>query len=154
MAAGAAEEVRSRVLDAHVRLRLRSAELASEALLIARGAKRHDVRVRALVAELWSTVEQADQLEDRELVPLLAHADAWGPARVEQLRERHARHERDLSALADQLAVDLSADEVVERIDCVLTSLLEDLDDEEATSLEPDVLDPEVPVVVGEQTDG
>jgi hypothetical protein len=153
MAAGATEEVRTHVLTAHARLRARSAELASEALRIAHGATDHDVLVRCLVVELWANVEATDQLEKRELFPLLAKADAWGSARVERLRERHARHERDVCTLAVQLGEELPAREAVVRIDGVLRTLLSDLDDEEATSLEPELLDPEDPVI-GDQTTG
>src|SRR4051794_12611301 len=83
MAIGPAEEVRAHVLTAHGQLRARSAELACEALRIARGATQHDLRVRGLVVELWTIVEATDEFEERELVPLLANADAWGAARVE-----------------------------------------------------------------------
>ncbi len=142
------------VLSAHCQLRERSAELAREALRIARAPNAHDLRIRALVFQLWSVVEETDQLECRELVPLLANADAWGPARVDKLHECHARHEREMSALANELSATETARDALERIDRVLTSLLRDLDDEEATSLETDLLCADGPVIVTEQTSG
>jgi hypothetical protein len=149
-----AEEVRTHVLSAHEQLRQRSAELAREALRVARGANGRDLRVRALVYQLWSVVQETDQLECRELIPLLANADAWGAARVDKLHECHARHEREICALADELGAIETARAALERIDCVLTSLLHDLDDEEATSLETDLLRQDGPVIVTEQTSG
>jgi hypothetical protein len=154
MATALAEEVRTHVLCAHGQLRARSAELACEVLRVVRGTGAHDKRIRGLVFELWSIVEETDQLERRELFPLLENADAWGSARVDKLHECHARHEREMSALANELGAIQTARNAVERIDMVLTALLNDLDDEEATSLEMDLLSPDGPVVVSEQTSG
>jgi len=149
-----AEEVRTHVLSAHGQLRARSAELACEALRVARGVNERDLRIRALVFQLWSIVEETDQLERRELFPLLENADAWGAARVDKLHECHARHEREMSALADDLGALRTARDAIDRIEAVLASLLNDLDDEEATSLATDLLSPDGPVVVSEQTSG
>ena len=149
-----AEVVRAHVLSAHAQLRAHSAELASDALRIARSAIEPDTRIRALVFQLWSVVEETDQLERRELFPLLENADAWGPARVAKLDERHTRHQRELSALADELGERRNTCDLAQRVDAVLRSLLSDLDDEEATSLEPDLLASDGPVVVCEQTSG
>jgi hypothetical protein len=146
------EEVRVHVLDAHARLRARAAELALNALATVREKGHRDVP--ALVAELAAAVEECDELEERELVPLLIEADPWGPARIEKLRESHARHLGALRSLADELAD--GVDEPlrhVERIEEVVRLLLVDLDEEERLSLEPDVLGRDDPIVVG-QTSG
>jgi hypothetical protein len=133
------QEIRDHVLRAHALLRARSAELASNALRIARGVEEH--HVRRLVVDLWSIVAETDDLEERELVPLLVRADAWGTARVERLRERHVRHERELGAIADELSADVSVATVITQIESAIANLLEDLEDEEAISLEPGLLD-------------
>jgi hypothetical protein len=139
-------------LIAHARLRARAAELAVNALASVRDKAHRDVP--ALVAELASAVEECDDLEERELVPLVAQADPWGSARAEKIRECHARHLTSLRCLADELAGGVEdPHRHVERIEEVVRSLLDDLDEEERLSLEPDLLENDDPIVVG-QTSG
>lgn len=143
------EEVRAHVLAEHTRLREASARLAQGALPTAR--KVGHAALRRLVAELRTVALEHAALEERELVPLLLEADAWGSVRVEQLRDRHHRVLRALEAFANELAEGKhGACDLVARIVEVIDPLFHDMEEEEAT------IDGQVrgSTVVVDQTDG
>jgi len=145
------DEVKAHVYREHARLRSRSAELARAALVGAR--TKHRIEVRALVDELRTALEEHDALETRELVPLLVHADAWGPERVERLRGCHAAHLRAVRTLSDELGEDSATFvALVERVEMVVSGLLTDLDDEEATYLDAHSLGIDLPIFVEQET--
>ena len=143
------ETIRRHVLGAHARLRDRSALLTRDALESARESG----HLRGLIVELFAILGECDVLEERELVPLLSDVDAWGPARVERLRECHARHKNALAVLARELVCGppVPAD-VVERFEQIIGALLQDLDEEEVELREAEELE-DLPVV-SEQTSG
>lgn len=79
----------SHLAEEQARVRALVAELVRDALQTG-----HKVRYRVLrerLTTLREAVEHAIVVEEEELVPMLSCADAWGNARVDRVRERHAR---------------------------------------------------------------
>jgi len=56
------------------------------------------------LADLRAAVERAVELEERELVPVVLEADAWGPVRVERLHDLHARILDDVDHFGQDVA--------------------------------------------------
>ena len=134
-------EVRDRVLHDHAGLRRRVDEIERLAKDVIENERRHIGGLRARAEELLSTLAEHMRWEDRYLAPALEDTDAWGPERVERF---HADHREQREFLAD----------VMERLQdqrqppvALAASLLDlvghlrrDMEDEEGTFLDPDVL--------------
>jgi iron-sulfur cluster repair protein YtfE (RIC family) len=134
-------EVRSRVLADHSALRLRLSSLAdlSRDALEGAGARREDLRAAAL--NLLESLAEHMYWEDRYLAPALRRADAWGEERASQLAEDH----REQRALLEYLVRGLEDRErpsllLARNLGDLVQLLLDDMDSEEASLLDPRVL--------------
>jgi hemerythrin-like domain-containing protein len=142
------EQAEFDTLQEHARLRARLDQLVAEALPSA--SKVGHAALRQVVDELRSAIEEHLSLDERELVPLLQDSDAWGPVRVEELRERHAYILRALDAFADDIAQGKHGCDLLEKLAAVVTPLLRDMADEESAMLAYD----ESSAPIADQTSG
>jgi ABC-type transporter Mla subunit MlaD len=72
--------------------------------------------LRTAVRDLVEITRAARRVQDREVIPLLAHADGWGPIRAFYLRAELAEESAALAAIDEDAAckpVDEVADEVL-----------------------------------------
>jgi hypothetical protein len=84
-------------------------------------------------ADLLAEMQEHLILDERELVPLLGIADAWGPVRVAELRERHRMILCALDTFEDQVERGRHAPcDVLARLENLVEPLLRDMADEEA----------------------
>ena len=122
-------EARADVAVEHAHVRSLVCELVREATQTASEVSQRAIRER--LAALRAAVEHVVDTDERELVPLLREADAWGPARVERIREKYARM---LAAVADfehDLAAERHAScDLVARTEELVRALSSDLEEE------------------------
>jgi hypothetical protein len=124
------EEARAHVTSEHARIRTLVTDLVNESLQTACKVGHRTLRSR--LNALRSAVERVIDIEERELVPRLHHADAWGPVRVERVRERHAR----LRAVLDDFEEEVTPErhetcDVVVRTEELVRAVSSDLDEEQ-----------------------
>lgn len=147
---GSAELARAHVTSEHARVRELLDELGREALGPLRHAGYQSLRER--LGTLRAAIDRAIEVEERELVPLLRTADAWGPVRIERVRERHARL---LSALevfeAEVAAAQDGGCDVLARTQDIVGAFSSDLDEEHDALVASQRA--EVVVVVDQETD-
>jgi hypothetical protein len=123
------EDACAHVASEHARVRALVAELVREALQTGRKVGHRMLRER--LAALHAAVDRVVDVEERELVPLLRAGDAWGPARVERVRERHARLLGAVRAFEDEVAAERHGScDVVSRTEEIVRALSSDLDEE------------------------
>jgi hypothetical protein len=133
--------VRARVLTEHGRLRVQLAYIAELLPATENGDPRDLDRLVAATTELVSMFRAHLDLEDRELLPLLGTIDAWGPVRQADLASEHERQRAELDLLADRLrGGGGSGADLVHAVAVFTEALLADMEEEEATSLDPDTL--------------
>lgn len=146
-----AEEVRSRVLADHAILRSLSRTLVA----VAREAVCDDKQkpyLRGVLAQLATELEVHLQYEEKELIPILRDADAWGPVRVDIIAEEHAEQRSLLKALLDDAEGVRTLDELTAELVAFADSFERDMADEEERLLNTDALGEEY-IILG-QTDG
>jgi hypothetical protein len=143
---------RVRILSDHDHLRWLMTRVTAGASEALRDEKRRPW-FRAILAELRTELEQHLDYEEKELVPLLASADAWGPLRVEHLLKDHAGQRALLVALTEDAADGARSMEcLAEEIEWFVRSFERDMLDEEATFLNAEALGEDLFVV--DQIDG
>ena len=140
-------EVRERILADHVILRrmLERVEVRARRVLQRRGR-----RSSGLYDELQALEERLRrhfELEERILVPSLRAADAWGPERVAQFHEEHARQREIMDGFArwgERPSIELAL-----MVWGFVRLMLEDMAEEEKISLNDRVLrdDPIQPAI-------
>jgi hypothetical protein len=132
--------VRERILQQHCALRevLRRAIQATTSSFEAEGADlaqlaylAHDLRVH-LRAHL--------SYEELALAPVLAHVDLWGPERVQQLFEEHARQRAELDTLVEGIEDGWDVERLALTLRSLVTDLLIDMDEEERGCLSAQLL--------------
>lgn len=132
-------EVRTRVLDEHVRIRalLGEAESLAEKVLNGDPASLYPLRVKML--ELQQTLHAHLSFEDDCLYPAICEADAWGGIRGERMKEEHARQRLVLGqlALSEWRA---EGKELVSLVRSLVKDMRQDMSREESELLNPDLL--------------
>jgi len=86
--------------------------------------------------------------EERTLFPVLERLDVWGPERVAELRDEHARQRAELDTLIEGLATEWDQPRMALTLRSLTTELLLDMEDEERGCLSSEALRDEM-VVVG-----
>lgn len=114
----------------HARLRVLMADVVREALQTARKVGHHVVRER--LALLRAAAERAIDVEESELVPLLQARGPAGDARVELLRERHARLLAALEDFEDDVATGHHHADLVARAEELVGAFAGELEDVDA----------------------
>jgi iron-sulfur cluster repair protein YtfE (RIC family) len=131
---------REHILSDHDHLRGLLKQLAESTLDALRDERRRP-RVRDSLAELRDELERHLAYEEATLIPLLANADAWGPARVDNLVKDHSGQRALLVALTEDAGDGVRTIEaLVDEISWFVRSLEHDMVDEEATFLNAEVL--------------
>lgn len=122
---------RAHVAAEHARVRTLVGELVQDALQT--GRKVGHRRLRERLAVLRGAIEHAADVEERELVPLISTADAWGIARVDRIRERHKRLLQAVREFEDGVARDRHGPcDVVARAADLVAALAGELEEEES----------------------
>lgn len=131
---------RERILADHDRLRMLMKRLETNAIEALRDESRR-ASIRDALAELRSNLERHLDFEEATLVPYLAGADAWGPARAEHLLKDHVGQRALLVALTEDTNDGArKLEDVAEEILWFVRSFERDMIDEEATFLNAEVL--------------
>jgi hypothetical protein len=99
----------------------------------------HDLRAR-----FWAHLA----FEERTLLPILVRLDPWGPERVADLREEHARQRAELDTLVEGIAGATESDRLALTLRSLATDLLLDMAEEERGCLDSQALRDEM-VLVG-----
>jgi hypothetical protein len=103
---------------------------------MADGPNRGIARIREAMGELAGAFLRHLQFEERELVPLLKCADAWGPVRATHLADEHAAQRATLAALVEDVeAAEKPTDQLSEEIAWFTRGILRDMTEEEAGML-------------------
>jgi hypothetical protein len=140
--------VRERILEQHASLR----ELLHQSLDATTRAFRpggpgpdelarliHDLRGR-----FWAHLA----FEERTLLPVLVCLDPWGPERVADLRDEHARQRAELDTLVGGIDAGLDRERLALTLRSLVTDLLIDMEEEEHGCLDSATLRDQI-VVVG-----
>lgn len=132
-------EVRAEILAEHAKLREHVAALETIADRLTRGeVALDDAREAALALhrELSAHVKH----EEAILVPALAEADGFGPARVEELQREHVEQHEALETLVREIASAPGSAELESRVRELVRRIREDMAHEEKHHLSPNVL--------------
>jgi hemerythrin-like domain-containing protein len=132
-----AERVRDMVLGDHRRLRVLLNTLARETSALQKGEPDAAQQVCEVLGDLCDTLQLHLDYEDRELVPILRDANAWGQVVASRVREEHRVQRTVISALADDPADRCSkrTDAFIEELGAFIRWLEQDMQMEEATLL-------------------
>lgn len=134
----------------HARVCALVTELVTEVLQTGCKVGHHVVRER--LVQLRAAVEEAVEIEERELIPLLRAADAWGPVRVERVRDRHAHMLCAVRDFEDEVSLEHHACDLVARVEQLVAALASDLDEERAAAV-ASARDEDGTVVVDQEPD-
>jgi len=106
------EGTRKLLLEQHRSLRALLAEARAGAARLSRGEGSAG-ELRRRLGELRAACEEHMRDEEDRLAPVLARIDAWGPERLERMREEHAHQRAALARLAtEEPGTDLAKDAV------------------------------------------
>jgi hypothetical protein len=140
--------VRDRVLEQHGELR----ELLRQSLDATTRAFRHEGpgidELSRLIHDLRKRFRAHLTFEERTLLPILAQLDPWGPERVADLRDEHARQRAQLDTLVEGIQGAWERERLALTLRSLATDLLIDMDEEERGCLESQTLRDEM-VLVG-----
>lgn len=151
MATSSTERVRGRVRAEHAILR----SLSNALVAVAREATCDGKQlpyVQSILGQLASELELHLEFEERELIPILREADAWGPVRVEAISEEHSQQRTLIRALVENARGPCDIGALAEELGRFVESFARDMAEEEEHLLNADALGEES--VVLEQTDG
>jgi hypothetical protein len=138
---------RERVLDQHQGLRellRQSLEVATRGLQ-ADGPGRDELA--RLVHDLRARFKAHLAFEEHTLAPVLAHADAWGPERVDDLLDEHARQRAELDTLVEGVEADWEPENLALALRSLTTDLLLDMEEEERGILSASALQDQMLIV-------
>lgn len=141
-------QIRENVLDDHVWLR----ELLTDVDELARRVQAGDHELRGRLHERALAMRERFlghlELEERDLLPALRDADAWGEERARRLEQEHAAQRERFAALLERLQTP-TADpcRLADELRALIADLLADMQEEERLLLRESVLrdDPIVP---------
>jgi iron-sulfur cluster repair protein YtfE (RIC family) len=91
----------------------------------------HDLRSR-----FWAHLA----FEERTLLPILEQLDPWGPERVADLRDEHARQRAELDTLVEGIESAWGNERLAVTLRSLATDLLIDMEDEERGCLDSRLL--------------
>jgi hemerythrin-like domain-containing protein len=131
-------EVRARILEEHDKLRERVAELREAAKQVRSGGDVEPFRevARALIEGVRAHLD----LEDEILMPTLETIDAWGPERAKRLAAEHESQRAVLRHTLGELDEGGAPLEVVARMEQFADRLEKDMELEERTELDEELL--------------
>ena len=132
-------QIRERVLAQHDLLRLRLQGLAQGADRLRAGSL-HIEELRVLAWEMLALLQAHVKDEERWLLPALREADGFGPARVEALQREHLAQARELEETLAALRATQDPETLAKGVESLVQRILDDMDEEEATYLSPNLL--------------
>lgn len=145
--------VRALILEQHKGLRLRFGALDALALRVLAGEPGLAMELRRQIVELEGSFEDHLRTEERLLLPLLVRIDAWGPVRVAEIEEEHARQRQVLSRAGDRATnAAITPRDLALLIRDLVRDLMLDMKHEETDMLHPDLLRDDVVTI--DQSDG
>ena len=125
--------IRAHVITDHAALRRLMTALAHETTHARQGAPDGMLRLRQALAALHDAFEAHLTYEERELVPLLADGDAWGPVRMTHVHDEHVAQRASFVALIEDAADGgKPLAEVADEIGWLIRGLMRDMDEEES----------------------
>ena len=127
--------VRQRILREHGSLRGMLNELRALVLALQGGDESQLGRVRSLAESLREELLAHVDLEDAMLAPTLREADAWGPARADDLLRHHKEQRVELSSLHPIHTSTLDASALAEKLKLFIHGLELDMQHEESDLL-------------------
>jgi len=122
--------VRDQILERHAELR----ELINHTLAATGNLERDGpgpVQLEKSARELHERFREHLAFEERALVPVLWVVDGWGPERVRDLRQEHARQRLELDTVIEGLESGWSVERLALALRRLATDLLTDMDEEE-----------------------
>lgn len=133
------EQVRLDLLAQHEVLRERLFEISALLDEMADGDRTVSLQLKALAQRFASAFLSHVEQEERLLEPLLPTIDAWGPERLAYLKEEHGHQRQLLASFQARIAYVQSSQRLAEVIQALISSVLVDMDNEEADLLTPDL---------------
>jgi hypothetical protein len=127
--------VRDEVLAQHTELRELLRATVDELSRQAETGESDCARLRVMGRELCARFHEHLLYEDEELVPVLSALDTWGPERVRELHDEHARQRRTLGALWMTFDFATDLDQLGEALRELAGDMLRDMEAEEAGCL-------------------
>jgi hypothetical protein len=140
------------ILGQHVRIRalLERARTIAEAALD--GTPRSPDAVASAIGDIRTIMEVHLAFEEKALLPILRDDPPLGPARADQLLDEHVRQRETLARLHQEACVAPSRPMLAAKLAFLTSWLLTDMDEEERSILNPDVVRDDVIAV--DQSDG
>ena len=144
-------EIRTLILEDHVWLRGEFAKVDGLARRVLEGEEGLEEELRRRGEEIRGRFLRHLALEDAYLVPALREADSWGEERARRVEVEHAEQRADMDRLLEDLRDrQRPADEIAKELRELVTALLTDMEQEEASCLDPRVLRDDVVVIDAE----
>ncbi len=128
--------VRRQVLEQHAALRVLLQEALDETTRGLRGESERLDEVASAARELHRRFHAHLAFEERALAPILAVIDLWGPERVADLLQEHARQRAELDTIVEGLEAGWDLDRLSLTVRSLATDLLRDMAEEEQGLLE------------------
>lgn len=140
------KSVREQVVAQHRELRPLLREALEQTTHALRG--RADLtRLATLVVQLRRRFLAHLAFEERALFPVLAAVDLWGPERVAELADEHARQRSQLDTLVDGMHAGWDEERVAVVLRSLASDLMLDMAEEEKGCLSPALLHEEMMIV-------
>jgi hypothetical protein len=139
--------VRERVIEQHQTLRqlLQQSLGATTRAFQPEGPTRDEVS--SLVYDLRSRFWAHLAFEERNLAPVLAHLDLWGPERVQDLFAEHMRQRAQLETLVEGIENAWDVERIALALRSLATDLLLDMEEEERGCVSAALLQDQVMIV-------
>jgi uncharacterized coiled-coil protein SlyX len=133
--------VRKQVLEQHGELRALLQRVSDHTAPEGSGGGELDsVRLRTTALELARRFRDHLSFEAEALKPVFAVLDAWGPERIRELENEHARQRQELDALLGRFESRENVDQLALALRGLVADLLRDMDEEEEGCLRASLL--------------
>jgi hypothetical protein len=131
------DEKRKQLLSEHEVLRVLLSYLRAAAAQALEGSPLGGARLRASLVPLRAAFELHLGREEAALSPILERLDAWGPLRVQRMREEHERQRAAFEGVARDAALGADDARLAQRALELVTAVLADMDAEERDLFDP-----------------
>jgi hypothetical protein len=133
--------VRDQVLEQHVELRTLLHRVIAHAAPESSDASELDaVRLRTAALELGQRFRAHLVFEAEALKPVFAVLDTWGPERIRDLENEHARQRKDLDSLLERFESGENVERLAGALRSLAVDLLQDMEEEEQGCLRASLL--------------
>jgi hypothetical protein len=132
--------VREAVLDQHRELRALMQAVLNECACAPQAQEHDRERFVRVIRDLHRRFDAHLEFEERELAPVLAVVDHWGPERLRAMHEEHAHQRAEFAGLLVGTEAGWPTEHLAAVVRGLVSELIRDMDDEESGYLDAKLL--------------